>query len=89
MEHREIHDIGVHACERIGQAMNDAMQLIDDPGDRAVLAFKIAKAALLVAVDVTTWAYRLETGKKVPRKNALQAILQKVMVEERIPFKTG
>jgi hypothetical protein len=87
LTNREFHDISEHACERIGQIIGDAFQLIEHPQQRAAMGFNFAKAMMIVAADLAAIAFTEQHGKRVPRHVAMFGVLKQIMENEGIEFR--
>jgi hypothetical protein len=74
----EFRDIVRHASGRISADMHDALQLLDDPHQRAMAAHAIAAAAVMLAAGVTAESFLAETGERVGFEKAIEDVHEQI-----------
>ena len=72
---RQFHDIAYHMGEKLRHVLGDALQLVDDPKQRVVLAQGFCLTMIELAASITVESYFEDTGKKVLHGQAHAAIL--------------
>jgi hypothetical protein len=80
----EYRDITRHACEQMTSYLHSAFQLIDDPEQRAAMAFEVAAAMTHAAAGFTAFAFKHNSGKRIRHEVALVGVVKEIMKREGI-----
>jgi hypothetical protein len=76
---RQLHDVTVHAGQRMCRDLKDALQLVEDNKQRVILIQTLASAMLDLAAELTVQCYFEDTGRTITKEAAARAAIRVCM----------